>query len=211
MVRLIFLMIFMNVLPNNVLGKIHSYAFEELLLNKCNNSCDLHPKTGTPFRIEYVIERREIAGGGTDDFADIKLNGKRFKQLKSGSAERGYLPFYQEYFFDDHKFQIYSLSSSIHATTSYNYYFRRLGDTFYLLGEDAFPALSYDYDNTDRKQNERFYALEGHGRGQYMRTNYKLEDNLLIQTGVEQWKNGMFESQRNIDFVIIWNCRIYYL
>ena len=167
-------------------NSISAYAFEDLVFKKCKNPCQLKPRLGNPFTIEWEIKRMETESGNRN-FVEIKLNGKEFGPLKIGSGQDGPFPFSQELAFNDHRFQLYSILSSVHARTSYSYYFRREGDTFYLLSSEPVLTLSYDYNAKDKKENERFYGIQGdgpdrYGRSQYRRTNYKLEGNRLIIT-----------------------------
>ena len=73
-----------------------------------------------------------------------------------------------------------------------SYFFRREGDTFYLLTDEPIPTLSYDYDNSDgRRENERFYGdvgmggysfPGGPGNGpSYTRFYFRLEGNRLVE------------------------------
>ena len=42
-----------------------AYGFEDLVFKRCNNSCTLTPKTGTPFKVEYRVVNRETEESGT--------------------------------------------------------------------------------------------------------------------------------------------------
>ena len=136
---------------------------------------NLPPKVGDPFTIEWKIKHVETDEGNSH-FATIILNGKKFEDLKIGTGEGSPFPFTQNLVFDDHHFRLYSVHSTGHATTSYRHYFRRHGDTFYLVNPSPTLTLNYDY------SAQMFYGIQGQGRSQYRRTNYKLEENRLIET-----------------------------
>ena len=153
-----------------------SIAFNELYHKSCNKSCTLKPEIGEPFHIEYHIEKRGGEENGVGYFAVITLNGKTFKPLRTVYEPiGGRLLFHQEMFFDDHRFQIFSLVSSQHASTEYLFYFIRDGNTFHLLGDKAFPGMAYGCEPTNKHPKECFYAEVGYGRGEYVRQNYKLD------------------------------------
>ena len=157
-------------------------AFRELYFDFCNNACTLEPSVGKPFDIEYRIERDGDDEEGIDYLATITLNGKMFKPLSIAyNPIDGRLPFYQNKFFDNHRFQIFSLVSSQHVSTEYLFYFVRDGNEFHLLGEDAFPGIAYGCAGTNKSDNECFYAQVGYGQGQYVRQNYKLDGHRFVE------------------------------
>ena len=168
--------VFVNVLASG------STVFNELYYKTCNKSCTLQPEIGKPFNITYRIEKDGNEEEGIDYLAAVTLNGKGFKLLRTSynSIDES-LPFYQEKFFEDHRFQIFSLLSSRHMTSDYSFYFVRDGDEFYLLDDDALPGMAYDYGATDKPANERFYAEVGYGRGRYARQNYKLDGHRFVE------------------------------
>ena len=162
---------------------LKSYAFRELRSGQCGNSCTLKPKVGTPFKVEYDIVGEEAAEGGISHFVNLKLNGKTFSSLKIPSPHRGRLFFYQDLFFNNHRFQIYSLPSprhTRHISTSYHHYFIRRDNEFYYSG--ILPSIFYDYDEQAKPAEERFYVLVDYGRGQYVRAYYRLEESRLVES-----------------------------
>ena len=180
--RIALILIFLFFSPNTF-AYVGSIGFNKILDRVCNESCTLEPLVGTPFHIEYRIERRGSEEKGFGYFTVITLNGKTFKPLRTAySPINGRLPFHQNLFFDNHRFQIFSLTSSRHISTEYLFYFVREGDTFHLLGDEAFPGISYGCgEATARHPNGCFHANVGYGRGQYFRQNYKLDGHRLIE------------------------------
>ena len=167
-----------------------AYIFKELSPTKwkgCGNPCslELSPYIGSSFDIEYTF----YECGKRTICVNLKLNGKSFsiKEIAMSSVTRP-LPFVQKYFFSDHRFQIYTIPSSMHIHTGYNHYFRRDGDIFHYLGR--FVAISYDYEEKKKKDNERFFADQGGGGGNYRRTYYKLENNAFIEIGSKLFLNN---------------------
>ena len=172
-----------NDTSSTVKNKFHAIAFEELYYKKCRGKCTLKPLVGTPFQIEYKIRETKTKSDGYQGYADITLNGKEFPPLTVGVLASDPLPFHQGHFFEDHRFQIYTLSSSTHARNFYDYYFVRQGDEFFLLSDLPLPGVFYDYDK-EGGFNEKFYALEHYGGGEGRRINYKLENNRFIETSI---------------------------
>ncbi len=157
-----------------------AYVFRKLRSQTCNGSCVLVPIVGETFRIKYNVQQK-ITDSGSSYFSDINLNGKDFKELEVPDSSVRRLPFYQKLFFNDHRFQIYVLNSSDHVATRYHYYFVRQGNDFFLLNSQPIATLFYDYQAANKKADERFYVQVGYGQGQYVRQNYKLEKNQLIE------------------------------
>ena len=181
MARLLIIFVALSITHNLLASASKSYAFKELRSKICNNSCTLNPFVGKPFDIEFNIQKMGDEETGFEYFANIKLNGKNFGPLRvPPSVQNGRLPFHQEIFFEKQLFQIFSLDSSKHVSTGYHYYFIRNGDTFHLLGKEPFATLFYN--NTGKSDNdERFYVLVGYGRGNYVRQDYKLDGNRLVE------------------------------
>ena len=136
---------------------------------------------------------------GNSDFATIKLNDKQFGLLEVWATETGPFPFTQYLIFDDYRFQLYSIPSTTHATTSYSYYFRREGESFYLLSSEAIPILKYDYNAIEKKENERFFGMEGYGRGLWMKVNYKLKGNRINRDRKRTSRIEGFSKMRKIN------------
>ena len=176
--------------------EISLYGFKELYSKSCKNPCQLKPEIGTPFRIEWKYKIREDEETSSRHFIELTLNGKKFELIEASPQKNMPLQFYQELIFNDHRFQIYSLPSSNGTRTAFSYYFRRINDVFYLLTTSPIPTLEYDYNTKEKKENEKFFSINGIGGyyfnkdgieigPQYRKTNYRLEDNRLIETSTE--------------------------
>ena len=187
----------LNVSATSLAQEVMNYAFEELVFNRCNGSCTLTPHIGTPFKLEYKSMIEPVEGGGTANFAEIRLNGKEFTLRDVVVRENLPISFAQCLFFEDHRFQMYKLASYASTKTLFSYYLLRDGDIFHLLTSEPIPELSYDYNNNEgRKMLERFYGDVGIGGYNftgdlddepfYMRHYFRLEGNRLIETEAKE-------------------------
>ena len=191
MVKLTVLVALLNIQAAALAQGATGYAFEDLFYKRCNNSCTLTPKVGAPFRVEYRTTNKEIEGRGTLEVAELTLNGKKFELVGDGSWSDTLTDLTQYFFFENHRFRMYELPSSMHTRASLSYFFKRDGDTFYLLTDEPIPILSYD------PEGERFYGDLGMGGygftsdpddgPSYTRVYFKLEGNRLVETGMEDW------------------------
>ena len=178
--------------------EVRSYGFEDIIFGRCNNSCVLVPDVGPPFKLEYRVVKSEAEGGLMSESAELILNGKKFILSGTGSWGDSPISFTQYLFFDNHRFQMYKITSSVHTRTSLHYYFIRKGNEFYLLTPEPVPTLSYDYGATiGKKDNEKFFGVVGEGgynfdgsleKGpSYTRVFFRLEENRLVEAGSERY------------------------
>ena len=141
--------------------------------------------------MEYRVVRKEVGGRGMLEVAELTLNGKKFELVGDGSWSDTLTGLTQYIFFENHPFQMYELTSSVHTRALMSYFFKRDGDTFYLLTDEPVPILSYD------PKTEMFYGDLGMGGygftgnpddgPSYTRVYFKLEGNRLVETGMEEW------------------------